>query len=145
RFALTITWDFAEGNPLSGADRYFNGAVSNVVRVLCSLLAAARGVPSPTVLKQSAVAGKAGLFDLIVTDPPYYDAIPYSDLMDFFYVWLRRTLWGASTAYESAFAEPVGPKWDHAASDGELIDDSSRHDVNAAISRTTYEDGMSRA
>ena len=28
-------------------------------------------------------------FDVIVTDPPYYDAIPYSDLMDFFYVWLR--------------------------------------------------------
>ena len=22
--------------------------------------------------------------DLILTDPPYYDAIPYSDLMDFF-------------------------------------------------------------
>ena len=28
---------------------------------------------------------------LVLTDPPYYDAIPYSDLMDFFYVWLRRT------------------------------------------------------
>ena len=32
--------------------------------------------------------------DLIVTDPPYYDAIPYSDLMDFFYIWLRRMLNG---------------------------------------------------
>ena len=26
------------------------------------------------------------------TDPPYYDAIPYSDLSDFFLVWLKRTL-----------------------------------------------------
>lgn len=26
-------------------------------------------------------------FDLVMTDPPYYDAIPYSDLMDLFYVW----------------------------------------------------------
>ena len=25
------------------------------------------------------------------TDPPYYDNIGYSDLSDFFYVWLRRT------------------------------------------------------
>jgi putative DNA methylase len=27
---------------------------------------------------------------LLITDPPYYDAIPYADLSDFFYVWLRR-------------------------------------------------------
>ncbi len=26
------------------------------------------------------------------TDPPYYDAIPYADLSDFFFVWLKRTL-----------------------------------------------------
>ena len=26
------------------------------------------------------------------TDPPYYDAIPYADLSDFFLVWLKRTL-----------------------------------------------------
>ena len=26
------------------------------------------------------------------TDPPYYDAVPYSDLSDFFFVWLKRTL-----------------------------------------------------
>ena len=30
--------------------------------------------------------------DLIATDPPYYNAIPYADLMDFFYVWLRRCI-----------------------------------------------------
>ena len=29
---------------------------------------------------------------LISTDPPYYDNIGYSDLSDFFYVWLRRSL-----------------------------------------------------
>ena len=28
------------------------------------------------------------------TDPPYYDAIPYADLSDFFLVWLKRTLPG---------------------------------------------------
>ena len=33
----------------------------------------------------------SGGFDVICTDPPYYDAIPYSDLMDFFHVWLRRS------------------------------------------------------
>ena len=32
------------------------------------------------------------------TDPPYYDAVPYADLSDFFFVWLKRT------ASESPFA-----------------------------------------
>jgi len=31
-------------------------------------------------------------FDLIVTDPPYYDDVPYSELSDFYYVWLKRAL-----------------------------------------------------
>src|SRR3546814_15969131 len=29
---------------------------------------------------------------VVSTDPPYYDAVPYSDISDFFYVWLRRSL-----------------------------------------------------
>jgi adenine-specific DNA methylase len=94
---------------------------------------------------ESAIARKDDQFDLIVTDPPYYDAIPYSDLMDFFYIWLRRTLSGVPTAYDHAFAEPLGPKWDHLTGDGELIDDSSRHDGDPALSKKTYEDGMARA
>jgi putative DNA methylase len=145
RFALPITWDFGEANPLSEADRYYNGAVSNVVRVLRSLLPAVRSVPAPSILIESAIARKDDQFDLIVTDPPYYDAIPYSDLMDFFYIWLRRTLSGVSTAYDHAFAEPLSPKWDHVTGDGELIDDSSRHDGDPALSKKTYEDGMARA
>lgn len=28
----------------------------------------------------------------VSTDPPYYDAVPYSDISDFFYVWLRKNL-----------------------------------------------------
>jgi hypothetical protein len=30
--------------------------------------------------------------DGLITDPPYYDAVPYAHLSDFFYVWLRRSL-----------------------------------------------------
>ncbi|MEI6562490.1 MAG: hypothetical protein WCO68_10485 [Verrucomicrobiota bacterium] len=30
----------------------------------------------------------------LFTDPPYYDAVPYSDLSDFFFVWLKRLLPG---------------------------------------------------
>ena len=42
------------------------------------------GTPKPKVLCQSALVPIDEEIDVIVTDPPYYDAIPYSDLMDFF-------------------------------------------------------------
>jgi putative DNA methylase len=31
-------------------------------------------------------------FDIIVTDPPYRDDVPYAELSDFYYVWLKRAL-----------------------------------------------------
>jgi len=46
-------------------------------------------------------------FDAILTDPPYYDAIPYSDLSDYFYVWLRRAL---GEQHPAIFATDLTPK-----------------------------------
>lgn len=43
----------------------------------------------------------------VVTDPPYYDAIAYADISDFFYVWLKRTI---SDLYPFNFAYPQTPK-----------------------------------
>ena len=83
--------------------------------------------------------------DVICTDPPYYDAIPYSDLMDFFQVWLRRVLRGLSPETDAVFAEPLGPKWDTDKKDGELIDDASRFSGDRSASKKNYEDGMAQA
>jgi len=43
----------------------------------------------------------------VITDPPYYDAIAYADLSDFFYVWMKRTL---ADIYPLNFATPQTPK-----------------------------------
>ncbi len=45
----------------------------------------------------------------VVTDPPYYDAIAYADLSDFFYIWLKRTL---NDIYPENFSTPLTPKSD---------------------------------
>ena len=84
-------------------------------------------------------------FDLILTDPPYYDAIPYSDLMDFFHLWLRRSLNGLAPELDFAFEEPLSPKWNYDTNDGELIDDASRHEGDKIKSKAVYEAGMARA
>ena len=70
RFALPITWDFAEANPLSVNDRFYNGAISNVGRVLDASSSVYENIENPTVLNQSAIQLSAQSFDVILTDPP---------------------------------------------------------------------------
>lgn len=56
-------------------------------------------------------------FDAVITDPPYYDNVPYSDLADFFYVWLKRTV---GDLYPELFATPLTPKSE------EMVADASK-------------------
>lgn len=143
RWALPITWDFTEANIIEG----FSGGYSTMLEwlqiSLVNVLKAHSHSPLPSVRIQSASTA-GGEIDAIVTDPPYYDAIPYSDLMDFFYVWIRRILNGLSPELDSAFKEPLSPKWIHEQNDGELIDDPSRHEGDKVRSKAVYEDGMAR-
>ena len=43
---------------------------------------------------------------MVVTDPPYYDNVPYADVSDFFYVWLRRSLRGMYPNVSSTLLTP---------------------------------------
>ena len=145
RFALPIVWDYCEVNPLSDGSGGFSGMTDWLGRYLDHALAAIGTAPASAILNRSAIETGLEGFDLICTDPPYYDAIPYSDLMDLFYVWLRRVLRGTMLDSHSVFAEPLGPKWSTADGDGELIDDASRFGGDKVLSKKTYEDGMARA
>lgn len=101
------------------------------------------GSVEPHVLNQSAQRlNENNSLDLVITDPPYYDAIMYSDLMDFFYIWLRRALFGLSPEFDEAFQEPLSPKWDHEKNDGELIDEPGRFGWDFDKAKAAYEDGM---
>ena len=144
RFALPMVWDYAEVNPLSDTSGNFLGALEWVSRFTGHALESAQSASATSVRGESAVRAE-GKYDAIITDPPYYDAIPYSDCMDFFHVWLRRTTHGFSREIDNAFQNPLGPKWDHGTGDGELIDDASRFDGDKALSKQNYEDGMYRA
>ena len=144
RFALPIVWDYTEVNPLSGSTGNFHGALDWVSRFIVHALESAQSAEKPRVQNISAIR-VSGEYDAIITDPPYYDAIPYSDLMDFFYVWLRRLIPGLSAEVDSIFSNALCPKWDHENDDGELIDDASRFGGNKERSKQNYEDGMARS
>ena len=144
RFALPITWDYAEVNPLSHTTGNFLGALEWVSLFISHALESVRVSESSDVQSNSATEAM-GEYDVILTDPPYYDAIPYSDLMDFFHVWVRRTAHNVSSQIDVAFAQPLGPKWDRDKNDGELVDQPSRFDGDRGASRRNYEEGMFKA
>ena len=91
RQALPIVWDFAEVVPTAEAPGNWESGYKLVADVITSWpgnspigqaqVCDASETPLPT---QTANAW--------FTDPPYYDAVPYADLSDFFFVWLKRTL-----------------------------------------------------
>jgi adenine-specific DNA methylase len=64
--------------------------------------------------------------------------------MDFFHVWLRRSLFDLTEEFAIAFSEKLGPKWALEDNDGELVDQPSRFKNDAAVSKRVYENGMAK-
>ena len=144
-FKLPVTWDFSESAPLSDTTGGFIQSVEWVSKVCDHLQKSVNSAMSGESVLGSAVTCSVTGVDVIVTDPPYYDAIGYSVLMDFFYVWLRRSTYGLSPTMDVSFRDSLGPKWNHDTGDGELIDDASRFGGDKGLSKKNYEEGMARS
>jgi adenine-specific DNA methylase len=93
RQALGMVWDFCEINPFSGSSGGWEGVVQWIAKV-CESQAEGDGHNSGQVQRASAAAHPLAddIASAWITDPPYYDAVPYAHLSDYFYVWLRRML-----------------------------------------------------
>ena len=114
RQAIPMTWDYTETNILSNSSGNFLGQLKWVVKAIQRTPAKISG----EVRQISATSRDYA--DLVVsTDPPYYDNIGYSDLSDFFYVWLRKSL---RTIHPSIVGTMLTPKAD------ELVANPYRHD-----------------
>ena len=135
RFTLPMTWDFAEGNPLSGQNRYYKGGIEYVGRFLTKTLSGLRsGQLDAEVVNLPAQVLNGKPVNTIITDPPYYDAISYADLSDFFYVWLRRSIGDRF----SEFVENLTPKLE------ELVQ-QHKIDERGRIGKEFYEEGMAES
>ena len=88
RNALPMIWVYAEANPFSSSSGNFIGQMGYLVEALSRTPAEGQVVVQQ--LDAAATIDRPPM--LVATDPPYYDNVPYADLSDFFYVWLRRCL-----------------------------------------------------
>lgn len=89
--ALPARWEFAEMVPLSDEGSGWVTTLEYIAKVVRHW----PGAPGQGTA-QAGSATKQSLpddvADAVITDPPYYDAVPYAKLSDFFYIWLRRIL-----------------------------------------------------
>jgi putative DNA methylase len=115
RQAIPMIWDFAEANVFSSSGGNFDMFVKRSVDVLQFLILDKAG----NVFQHDAASEieSDSVVKLISSDPPYYDAVPYADLSDFFYVWLRHSI---GSVYPEIFNTLLVPK------SQEMIADSFR-------------------
>lgn len=134
RYALPMKWDYAEAAPFGGASGSWASMLNSVAKSVegtCSGLASR--LPSPRVICGSAIETReTNAFDVIVTDPPYYQAISYGDLADFFYVWLRLVLYDRCDLFRSPTTDKSREIVQHI-----------REDKNREIEKKKYEEWMS--
>jgi putative DNA methylase len=131
RQALSMTWDYAEANIFGGAAGDYQLCCDSLCEVLENLPLGNGGYVSQ--VSASEIPNCADTF-LFSTDPPYYDNVPYADLSDYFYVWLRRSLSGM---YPALLGTVLVPKAE------ELVADPSRYGGKEQA-REFFERGMGR-
>jgi putative DNA methylase len=129
RQSLPMTWDFPESNPFYPEAAGWQASIDSVTAVLANLPFS----PPATVFRGAAQDTKFpdGFFDAIVTDPPYYDNVSYSNLADFFYVWLKRVL---GNMHPDHFSTPLTPQ------KKEIIAAFYRHQDDRQKARDFYEE-----
>jgi putative DNA methylase len=120
---MPMTWDYTEANPFSDSSGNWMLGIEQAAKAVTN-------VPAEGI-------GRAFQYDaaqphqptrpwLVSTDPPYYDNVPYADLSDFFYIWLRKSL---SSIYPELLSTVLVPKA------RELIAEPFRHGGKAAAQK----------
>ncbi|MCC6650377.1 MAG: DUF1156 domain-containing protein [Candidatus Eisenbacteria bacterium] len=91
RQALSLIACFPEANPFSDS----TGSFANSVEWVAAVADVGEPFPALPVVRQGSATQLPladDSIDALFTDPPYYDAVPYGELSDFFYVWFRRVV-----------------------------------------------------
>ncbi|WP_165360625.1 DUF1156 domain-containing protein [Candidatus Chloroploca sp. Khr17] len=126
RQALPMMWDYTEVNPFSGSTGDWRGAVDWITRYIEHGSATSNHPADVRRGSATTLPYADNYFDAVITDPPYYDNVPYSDLSDFFYVWLRRTV---GDLFPTVLGTPLTPK------DQEVTQDISKKKGKADFER----------
>ncbi len=134
RSGVPMVWDYAESHLAPASVNRLEG-VLNTIKYLAQIRA------KPAKVKRASAANLPvehypdAFFDAVLTDPPYYNNIPYAYLSDFFYVWLKRSI---GAIHPELFKTELTPKKD------EIVAYSHREGGMEAGKRS-FEEGLRKA
>jgi len=134
--SIPMKWDYAEINTFSGSTGdWINDIkwIKMVIEEIGNLNDYAKETFQGSATR---LPWKDKIFDAVITDPPYYDAVPYADLSDFFYVWLKRSI---GEQYQSEFNLLTTPK------SNEIIQSAARHEGDIEKAKIFYEKLMTES
>jgi putative DNA methylase len=136
RQAIAMVWDHVEIDPLQKVSGGWDGAVRWIELAIRNCSATGHAIGHVQRGDAQHLAFPDGTFDAVIVDPPYYYSLMYSDLSDFFYVWLKRSI---GHLYPSDFATQWTPK------DQEVIQNRVRPKDPRYISAEEFERRLSKA
>ena len=129
RQAISMAWDYSEGNPFCNSSGCFDNMMDWIVKCVNEFQNCSYGEAN-----QHDAQTDCGLRNIMVSaDPPYYGNIDYSDLSDFFYVWMRQTV---GVIFPEIFKTLLVPKTE------ELIATPYRHKGSNESAKAFFENGM---
>jgi putative DNA methylase len=132
RQAIQMTWDYPEANPLSDFHCAWHETFEWVSKAIETLPSMGVGLAR----QEDAATQSLSANSIVSTDPPYYDNVPYADISDFFYVWLRRSL---KSVFPDLFTTLAVPKTQ------ELVAFAYRHKDGKVGAEAFFLDGMTKA
>jgi len=101
-----MVWDFGEINPLGTG----SGNVGSAIHWIIEVIKHENSNPNFANVQRSSsmyTSIETSSLDAVITDPPYFDSVPYADLSDYFYIWLKRSI---GHLYPEHFTAKLTPK-----------------------------------
>ena len=138
--ALPMGWDFGESNIRCDSSASIGQTLENITRNVEATVI--NGAQVGTVYQADATDHPLPdqTAKIWFTDPPYYDAVPYADLSDFFLVWLKRTL-----PDHPLLRDPFDPDNPLSPKTGEAVQDEIKQADGRPKNREWFEETMARA
>lgn len=140
RQALPMTWDYVEGVLLADASGGLEGIIKQIGGAADSCTAVHGRIGQAFLSDASDPSLPSDSASIWFTDPPYYDAVPYADLADFFFVWLKRCMPKHPLLHDPfQSTNPLTPKT------SEIVQDETKTFGGRPKDRVFFEEAMAQA
>ena len=138
RQALPIVWDFAEVVITAEAPGNWKSGYELIADVVDKSASLGGGQVQPADATEHPLPDQVA--NIWFTDPPYYDAVPYADLSDFFLVWLKRNL-----PDHPLLQDPFDPGNPLTPKEREAVQDETKKSDGRSKDRSWFEETMAKA